>query len=366
MGQGISWRISELTVFRNHFPDRDGSDLGHRSQANEYDVLGIGNALVDILSYTQESILAEQGVIKGSMSLITAPKAAQLSSLLTNQRRVSGGAAANTMVGLAALGSRTSYIGKVGNDDLGDFFRSDIQAAGVHFQRTPAALSATGQCLVMVTPDAARTMNTFLGAASEITPDDIPARVVENSGVVYLEGSLWDSPTARQAAYRAIDLAQRSRQVLVALGLSDSLCVQRHREDFRSLIGGSARLIFADQDEVSALCQTASIESAVDHLRTSNATSVITRGEQGSLILAGEQLHQIAAQTIGEVVDTTGAGDLYAAGFLHGYVNRYPLPECGRMGALAAAEVITHLGGRPEIHLQNLFASQGLHLKTGQ
>lgn len=325
-------------------------------------MLGIGNALVDILSYTQESILAEQGMIKGSMSLITAQKAIQLSSLLTNQRQVSGGAAANTMAGLAALGNKTSYIGKVANDDLGDFFRSDIQAVGVHLQCTPAALSATGWCLVMVTPDTARTMHTFLGAAAEINPEDIPAEAIENSSIVYLEGYLWDSPTARQAAYRAIDLAQQSR--VVALNLSDALCVKRHRQDFRSLIEGPVRLVFANQHEASALCQTGDLESAVDYLRTSSATSIITRGEQGSLILAGEQLHQIAAQTIGEVVDTTGAGDLYAAGFLHGYVNRYPLPECGRMGALAAAEVITHLGGRPEIHLQNLFASRGLHLKT--
>jgi len=315
------------------------------------DVVGIGNAIVDVLSQTDDAFLSAAALPKGTMTLIDAHRAEELYAAMGPAVEVSGGSAANTLAGLASLGGRGAFIGKVRNDQLGGIFRHDIRAVGVTFD-TPAATAGppTARCLIFVTPDAQRTMGTYLGASVEFGPDDLDAGLIERAKVTYLEGYLWDAPPAKAAFVEAAELAHKAgRQV--ALSLSDPFCVERHRESFLGLVNDHIDLLFANEAEITSLYQVDSFDAALQKVRGHCAVAVLTRSERGAVVLAGEEVHIIDAEPVARVVDTTGAGDLYAAGFLYGYTQGRPLFECGRIGALAAAEVISHFGARPETAL---------------
>ncbi len=326
------------------------------------DVAGIGNAIVDVLAKADETFLTREGLAKGSMTLIDAPRAEQLYDLMGPAREVSGGSAANTLVGVAQLGGRASFIGKVRNDQLGGIFRHDIRAAGVGFDTPPATSgAATARCLILVTPDAQRTMNTFLGACVELGPDDVEAEIIQGAKVTYLEGYLFDRPEARQAFVKAAELAHAAGRK-VALSLSDPFCVNRHGAAFRGLVEGHIDLLFANADEALALTGADSVAGAAAALEGKCEALAITMSEAGALVQGGGQRHMIPAQAVEQLVDTTGAGDLFAAGFLAGYTRGKTLADCGRLGALAAAEIISHYGARPEADLKDLAAR---HLGSG-
>jgi sugar/nucleoside kinase (ribokinase family) len=324
------------------------------------DVVGIGNAIVDVLTHTDDDFLRTHGLAKGSMTLIDGHRAEALYAAMGPSVEVSGGSAGNTMAGIAALGGRGAFIGKVRNDQLGGIFGHDIRAAGVAFE-TAAATDGppTARCLIMVTPDAQRTMNTFLGAAVELSPDDLDAKAIESAQVTYMEGYLWDPPAAKQAFLAAAKLAHGAGRK-VALTLSDPFCVERHRDSFLDLVRGHVDVLFANEVEISALYQMDSFDAALQKVRGHCAIAVLTRSAKGAVVLGGDETHVIDAEPIAKVVDTTGAGDLFAAGFLAGLTRGETLYDCGRMGAIAAAEVISHLGARPEADLAAL-VRQRLH-----
>ncbi len=322
------------------------------------DVVAIGNALVDVLSHETDEFVSAQGMVKGTMALIDTERAESLYAAMSPAVEMSGGSAANTVAGLASLGSRAAFIGRVRDDQLGAVYRHDLRAAGVQFD-TPSATDGmpSGRCLVVVTPDAERTLNTYLGASSELGEAEVDPELIASAAVTYLEGYLWDSPVA-QVAYRvAADYAHDAGQ-RVALTLSDRFAVERHRETFLELVEHSVDILFANEAEICALYQVDDFDAAVAHVTGHCELAVLTRSEQGSVIIRGEEVHVVAAHPIpgGKLVDTTGAGDLYAAGFLHGFTRGYDLDLCGRIGALAAAEVISHLGPRPETSLAQLAA----------
>ncbi len=322
--------------------------------AQGYDVCGIGNAIVDVLASAKDTFLNEQGLTKGAMSLVDGARAEAIYKVMGPGREVSGGSAANSMVGLAALEGRTAFIGKVRNDQLGGIFAHDIRAAGVDFPTRPAEEGPpTARCLILVTPDGQRTMNTYLGACVGLGTDDIDPETVQASIVTYLEGYLFDPPTAKQAFLRAAELAHGAGRK-VALTLSDPFCVERHREDFRALIEGHIDLLFANEQEIKSLAETDDLASAVASLDGKLDLAVITRSERGAIILAGSERLEVTAFPVQRVVDTTGAGDLFAAGFLAGYTKGKPLLDCGRLGTLAASEIISHFGARPEVDLSEL------------
>jgi len=325
------------------------------SQA-DYDVVAIGNAIVDVVASAEESFLAAEGVAKGAMTLIDAPRAEALYARMGPGLEMSGGSAANSMVGLAGLGGRAAFIGKVSDDQLGAIFRHDIRAAGVAFH-TPAAPEGppTGRCLVFVTPDAQRTLCTMLGAASELGPDDVDEAVVAAAAVTYLEGYLWDRPRAKEAFVTAAEMAHEAGRE-VALSLSDPFCVDRHRAEFRDLVDGHVDLLFANEAEVCSLFQVATFDAALQAVRGRCRLAALTRSEKGCVVLAGDEVHVVDAEPAGQVVDTTGAGDLFAGGFLYGHTQGRTPFECGRIGAIAAAEVISHYGARPESPLADLVA----------
>ncbi|MEE8506168.1 MAG: adenosine kinase [Kiloniellales bacterium] len=321
------------------------------------DVLGIGNAIVDVLTHAEDSFLAAQGLAKGAMTLIDGRRAEELYSLMGPGVEVSGGSAANTLVGVASLGGRGAFIGKVRNDQLGGIFRHDIRAAGVTFD-TPAATDGppTARCLIFVTPDAQRTMGTYLGASVELGPEDVDASVIRAAKVTYLEGYLWDAPAAKEAFLDAA-LVAHAAEKKVALSLSDPFCVERHRESFVELIGGHVDLLFANEVEICSLFQVENFDEALQMTRDHCEVAALTRSEKGSVILSDSEVHVVDAAPVARVVDTTGAGDLYAAGFLYGYTQGRNLYDCGRIGAAAAAEVISHFGARPETPLAELTAA---------
>jgi sugar/nucleoside kinase (ribokinase family) len=323
------------------------------------DVLGIGNAIVDVLSHADEAFLVEHGLPKGSMTLIDAERADLLYRRMGPGIEVSGGSCANTVAGAAALGSRVAYVGKVRDDELGRIFAHDIRAAGVAFD-TPAASDgpATARCLILVTGDAQRTMCTYLGACVELGPEDVDPEVVASAAVTYLEGYLWDPPRAREAC-RVAMRAARGAGRRVALTLSDPFCVERHRDEFRALVDGDLDLLFANAKEITALYETADLEAAVAAVRGRCEVAVVTRSEKGSLVITAAEVHEVPAAPVERLVDTTGAGDLFAAGFLHGLTRGRPLPDCARIGSLAAAEVISHFGARPESDLAELARGLG-------
>ena len=319
-----------------------------------YDVLGIGNAIVDVLAPAKDAFLKEYGMVKGSMALIDAQKAEELYAAMGSGTEASGGSAANTVAGVAALGGRACFIGKVRDDQLGRTFSHDIRNIGVDFPSAPAASGApTARCLIAVTPDAMRTMNTFLGACVELGPDDVDEALVAASAITYLEGYLWDPPRAKEAFLKAMGAARRAgRQV--ALSLSDGFCVDRHRDEFVDLVQHQVDILFANEQEIISLYEAETFDAAIQSVRGHCEIAAVTRAEKGAVIPTKEKVHPMDAEPIEKIVDTTGAGDLYAAGFLMGYAIGRGVPECGRMASITAAEVISHMGARPATDLKGL------------
>jgi sugar/nucleoside kinase (ribokinase family) len=318
------------------------------------DVVGIGNAIVDVIAHTEDQFLALEGLVKGTMTLISADRADALYQMMGPAIEASGGSAGNTMAGIASLGGTGAYIGKVCDDLLGHVYRHDITATGIQFD-TPAATvgPGTARCLILVTPDGQRTMNTYLGACVELGPDDIDPEVIAAARITYLEGYLFDPSLAQEAFYKAAAIAHaEGRQV--ALSLSDPFCVGRHRAAFRNLVDGHVDILFANEAEICSLYETDDFGSAAAAVRGHVAVAALTRSAQGSFILAAGAEHRIAAAPVARVVDTTGAGDLYASGFLYGLTRGLPIPTCGEIGSLCAAEIISHFGARPEVRLAEL------------
>jgi sugar/nucleoside kinase (ribokinase family) len=322
------------------------------------DVLAIGNAIVDVIADADDAFLAREGMHKGAMRLIDEAEAERLYADMGPARELSGGSAANTAAGIAALGLRAGFIGQLGEDQLGQIFAHDIQSLGVEFG-TPAksGIGATARCLIVVTPDAQRTMNTFLGAAQMLRPDAVDPAEVAQARILYLEGYLWDPADPRAAMYKAIEAA-RAAGTKVAFTQSDGFVVDRHRADHQRRLGERRiDILFANQVEAESLAQTADVESAVGSLRGKVETLVVTRSEHGALATRGPERVDVPAQPIRELVDTTGAGDLFAAGFLAGEARGLNLERSLRLGAIAAAEVIQHYGARPEADLRALAGS---------
>ena len=327
----------------------------------KYDVLGIGNAIFDVLVQTDESFLSRHGMTKGGMALIDEARALSIYQDMGPAIEMSGGSAANTIVGVANLGARAAYIGKVRDDQIGRLYTHDIRAAGVAFETKPAADGpATGCCYILVTPDGERTMNTYLGAAQELMPGDIDAAQVAASAILYLEGYLWDPKSAKEAFVKASTIAHDAgRQV--ALTLSDSFCVDRYRDEFLDLMrSGTVDLVFANEAELHSLYQTADFDTALTQLRNDAKLAVVTRSEKGCVVASKDGGTAVPAFPIDKIVDTTGAGDLFAAGFLFGLVRGADFEAAGRLGALAAAEVIQHIGARPQVSLKELARLNGL------
>ena len=322
----------------------------------EVDVLAVGNALVDVLSHANDEFLRRHGLVKGTMQLVDEPRARDLYAAMGPGIEVSGGSAANTVVGVASFGGRAQYVGKVRNDQLGDVFSHDLRAVGVAYATAPATAGpSTGRCLIVVTPDAQRTMSTYLGASSRLGPADIDKRAIEGARIVYLEGYLFDPPEAQDAFRTAANIAHAAGRK-VALTLSDPFCVDRHRQAFRELVERHVDILFANDAEIRALYEVSEFDAAVARVRGHCEVAALTRSEHGSVVIAGDRVHVVAAEPVGAVVDSTGAGDLYAAGFMVGLSHGLPLPTCGRLGSLAAAEVISHVGARPMRSLAELAA----------
>lgn len=328
-----------------------------RLDGTRFDVVGVGNALVDVIAHTSDDMVHAEGLVKGSMALVETERALHLHRLVGQAVQMSGGSAANTMCGLASLGGRAGYVGKVGVDDLGDVFGHDLAAVGVSFHsgRRLEGLP-TGRCIVMVTPDAQRTMNTFLGVSSLLGPEDLDDEVVASAAVVYLEGYLFDRDDAKAAFRHAARVAHDAGR-LVSLTLSDPFCVERHRSDFANLVADEVDVLFGNEEELLSLYRTDTLESAIAQLRGSCRLAAITLGARGSLVITPEDLIEVASHPVERVLDTTGAGDLYAAGFLYGMTQGLSWDRCGWFGSLAASEVISHLGPRPLVSLAELAAS---------
>jgi len=337
------------------------SDLASDLASARYDVLGLGNAIVDVIARAEEDFLLKQGMHKGTMALIDEARASAIYDAMGPAIEMSGGSAANTIVGLASLGARSAFVGKVKDDGLGRAFSHDIRASGVAFATPPASAGpSTGRCYVLVTPDGERTMNTYLGAAQDLHPADIDPDAVRASMVTYLEGYLWDPKNAKDAFLKAAQIAHQAGR-RVALTLSDAFCVDRWRDEFLQLMRSrTVDLIFANEAELHSLYQTADFDSAVTALRADIDVAVVTRSEKGCLVVGPESVEAVPAFPVDRVVDTTGAGDLFAAGFLCGLARGADDRTCGRLGALAAAEVIQHLGARPETSLASLARENGL------
>ncbi|MCK8782885.1 adenosine kinase [Roseomonas sp. NAR14] len=328
------------------------------------DILGIGNAIVDVLARAEDGFLDGRGLDKGSMRLIDTDEAEALYAAMGPGIESSGGSAANTCAVAASLGARVGFLGKVADDLLGAAFRHDIEAAGVRFPTAPLALgqgggAPTARCLILVTPDGQRTMNTYLGACVSFGLADLDAAAIRGAGIVYLEGYLFDPPAA-QAAFREAARIAHAAGRKVAISLSDPFCVGRHRAAFRAFVRDEADILFANEAEVCALYEAESFDEAAAAARTEVGLAALTRSERGSVILAGAEAHAVNAEPA-RVVDTTGAGDAYAAGFLAALSRGLPLPECGRWGSVAAAEVIGHFGARPQADLRTLIGVSSRH-----
>ena len=322
----------------------------------ELDVIGIGNALVDVLSHADEDQVTRQGLVKGTMHLVDEARARTLYEAMGPGIEMSGGSAANTVVGVASFGGRAHYVGKVRDDQLGEVFGHDLRATGVGYD-TPRATSGppTGRCLILVTPDAQRTMSTFLGASVRLGPADVDRRLIARGKILYLEGYLFDPPEAQEAFRAAAAIAHEAGRK-VALTLSDPFCVERHRAAFLDLVEHHVDILFANELEICALYQVRDFDAALPHVRGHCELAALTRSAKGSVLVQGDRVHVVPAHPIDRVVDTTGAGDLYASGVLYGLAQGLDLPTCGRLGSLAAAEVIAHVGARPMVPLAELTA----------
>jgi adenosine kinase len=324
------------------------------------DVLGIGNAIVDVIARTEDDFLVKHAMNKGSMALIDEARAEAIYASMGPARQISGGSAANTIAGVASFGARAAFVGKVKGDTLGKAFAHDIRAAGVAFTTPHAADGpSTARSYILVTPDGERTMNTFLGAAQNLTPADLDEKQIAAASITYLEGYLWDPPPAKQAFLKAAEIAHRAERI-VALTLSDAFCVDRYRDEFLNLMRtGAVDLIFANESELRSLYQTADFDTAVVALRNDVKLAAVTRSEKGCIVVSRESNEVVAAAPIEKLVDATGAGDLFAAGFLVGLARDADYRTAARLGALAAAEVIQHLGARPETSLKALAQENG-------
>ena len=323
--------------------------------ASDYDVIGIGNAIVDVLAKAEEDFLAQHKLAKGAMTLIDAPTAGRLYQAMAPAIECSGGSVANTMAGIASLGGRGSFIGKVHADQLGSVFNHDIRAAGVHFATPPTKGGPpTARCLIFVTPDGQRTMQTYLGACIELKPDDVRMEDIQSARITYLEGYLWDPPEAKEAFRKAVKIAHAAGR-RVALSLSDPFCVGRHRAEFQELVEKDVDILFANEAEITSLYETHDFDDAVQRIRQKkDRIAALTRSEKGAVIVSGDQTHHVPAEKISQVIDTTGAGDLFAAGFLFGLTHGHNLASAGRVGVICAAEIISHFGARPEVSLKDL------------
>jgi sugar/nucleoside kinase (ribokinase family) len=317
------------------------------------DVVGIGNALVDVLTHEDDAFLAAHGLVKGAMTLIDTDRAEELYSAMSPGIEMSGGSVGNTIAGVASFGGTAGYLGRVFDDQLGAVFAHDLRAQGVVFDCKAATDGPpTGRSLIIVTPDAQRTMNTYLGASAFFCPDDVDADLVSGAQVTFLEGYLFDRPESMDAYWTASKIATDAGRK-VALTLSDLFCVQRHHDDFLPLVRERVDILFANESEACALWGCDDVGTAIEKARAEAGITCLTLGPKGSVIVTGDETHVVPAHPV-EVVDTTGAGDLYAAGFLYGYTAGLPLPESGRLGSLAASEVISHIGARPEMSLADL------------
>ncbi len=329
--------------------------------APRYDVLGIGNAIVDVIARAEDDFLVAHGMHKGAMALIDEARAAAIYDAMGPATESSGGSAANTIVGVASFGARAAFIGKIRDDELGRTFAHDIRAANVAFDVAPRSDGpSTARCYIMVTPDGERTMNTYLGAAQDLTPGDIDEKAVSNAAIVYLEGYLWDPPKAKEAFVKAADIAHKAGR-RVALTLSDSFCVDRFRTEFLDLVRKrTVDIVFANEHELHSLYETADFDTAVKALQQDAALAVVTRSAKGCMVVSRNGLEAVNAVPVEQVTDVTGAGDLFAAGFLVGHARGKDHRTAARLGALAAAEVIQHVGARPAVSLRALAAENGM------
>jgi sugar/nucleoside kinase (ribokinase family) len=320
------------------------------------DVVGVGNALVDVISLQGEGFLADHDLLKGSMALVEADRATALYAAMGPSTESSGGSAANTLAGLASFGGRGGFVGRVRDDQLGEVFAHDIRAVGVEFPIAPATSGLpTGRCLIVVTPDGERTMSTLLGAAGELDADDVDESLVGRAAVTYLEGYLFDQERAGEAYAKASAAAHRAGK-RVALTLSDSFCVSRFFDAFRGLVADDVDVLFANEAEICLLYETDDVDAAIVAAGRDCELVAVTRGAAGSSIVTGGRRVDVGAEPVARVVDTTGAGDLFASGFLFGLTRGLAVESCGRLGSLAAAEVISHVGARPEVSLAQLAA----------
>ena len=325
-----------------------------RDASLAYDVVAIGNALVDVIAAVEDRFLVDEEVVKGSMTLVDAQRSAHLFSRIDDPTQTSGGSAANTAYGLASLGGRAGFIGKIAEDSFGDAFASDMERVGVGFHAgRMSATEPTGRCIIAVTPDGQRSMSPFLGAASLLEPDDISREAVQSAAVVFLEGYLFDRDHAKEAFRVAAKYAHEAGRK-VSLTLSDSFCVDRHRDDFMDLILNDIDILFCNEFELMSLYQVSDYEEALGQLRQDCEFAAVTRDKRGSVVINGHDVVHIEPEPVERVVDATGAGDLYAAGFLYGFTRGMPIEHCGRLGSLSASEVITHVGPRPLVQLSTL------------
>jgi sugar/nucleoside kinase (ribokinase family) len=325
-----------------------------------YDVAAIGNAIVDVIAPSSEEFIAEQALPKGGMTLIDDARAEQLYEAMAQGQEASGGSAANTIAGIASLGGRGAFIGKTADDGLGKVFAHDIRAIGAHYDTVPLnSGAATGRCLINVTPDGQRTMATFLGAANLLGPADVDPKVIEQAKITFLEGYLFTPDEARKAFAKAAGLARASNR-LIALTLSAGFVVDMFRETLIEFIETQVDILFANEEEITSLWQTKDFDEAVTATRPHVKIAALTCGAEGTVVIGGDESHKVAAEPIDRLVDTTGAGDAYAEGFLYGLAKGSPLNACGKLGSIAAAEVISHYGARPETSLRDLAIKAGL------
>ena len=318
-----------------------------------FDVVGIGNAMVDVIAHVDDAFLAANHHSKGTMTLVDAERSDELYTRMPPAVESSGGSAGNTIAGVASLGGRAAYIGKICDDQLGRVYRHDIRALGVTFDIPPATTGSTGRCLILVTSDAERTMQTYLGAGADLGPENVDGEMIAAAHVTYLEGYLWDPPPAKEAFLKAARIAHEAGR-RVALTLSDPFCVERHREEFLDLVAGHIDILFANEIEIMSLYQSDTFDDALQHVRGHCEIAALTRSALGAVIVARDEIHMIDAEPVSRVVDTTGAGDLYAAGFLYGLTHGKDIATCARIAGIAAAEVISHYGARPETNLKDL------------
>ena len=328
--------------------------------SSTFDVVGIGNAIVDIIARCDEAFLATHGATKGHMRLVDEQQVSQLYDAVGPAIEISGGSAANTIAGIASLGGATAYIGKVADDEFGRIFAHDIRAAGVVYDTPPAQAGLpTARSLVLVTPDGERTMNTFLGVSPQLGPAEIDAKVISGGNILYLEGYLFDQDAAKNGFREAAKIAKEAGR-LVSMTLSDGFCVDRHRAEFLDFITADVDILFANESEITALYEVNTFDAALQRVKADTRLAALTRSEQGSVVVAGPETIAVPAFPVDSVVDTTGAGDLFAAGFLFGYARDFELRRCAELGSLAAAEIISHIGARPEKNLHELAKTNGL------